>query len=372
MALSVLAAAAPACAADDATADVPVAEHIPDSPPTGVRLAPGLTFSGYGTLQFLAPDRRSRDQDAGATGPGGGDSDGRVDDDSQFTQRARLNLSHLSGIVWWEPSAAWKVLGEIDLQDVVQVPHHDDSDGPDSASFAALDRLYADYHVTDSVTLRAGKFLTPIGRWNQEHSDPLVWTVLRPLISQSAFPTSATGLMLLGSVPVSDQWLDCQLYAADGGNWRPSPRSPAFDHAIGARVSTSLDQSLQLGVSYSRFDEAEDSSTRFSLIGVDGAWSWERVEFSGEAIVRRASGGGPGNEDGWFGQAVVPIADRWWAVARLEAYRRAADPSRSRTGLIGLVYKSGQHWVFKAEWARASGSSEGLPSGLLSSVTWVY
>lgn len=367
MALALLAAGCLAHAADEAVSDVPVAEHIPDSPPTGIRLAPGVTFSGYGTVQLLVPDGRSQAQPDGHA-----DRGGPGDGDSQFSQRARLNLSHLSGIAWWEPSAAWKMLGEVDLQDVVQVPHHEDNDGPDSAAFVALDRLYADYHITDSMTLRGGKFLTPIGRWNQEHSDPLVWTVLRPLISQSAFPTSATGLMLLGSVPVSDRWVDYQVYAADGGDWRRSPRSQAFDRAIGARVSTSLDRDLQLGVSFSRFDESDYASTRFSLVGIDAAWTWRRIEFSGEAIVRRGTDGGVGNEDGWFGQAVVPIADRWWAVGRVEAYRRAGEADRSRTGLVGLVYKSGQHWVFKAEWARASGNSEGLPSGLLSSVTWVY
>ena len=368
MALWLLAAGGPACAVDDTSTEMPVAEHIPDSPPTGVQLAPGVTLSGYGTVQLLAPDHRSRGQAGVSQAAQGGPNDSY----SQFSERARLNLSHLSGIAWWEPSAAWKVLGEVDLQDVVQVPHHDDNDGPDSASFVALDRLYVDYRVTDSLTVRGGKFLTPIGRWNQEHSDPLVWTVLRPLISQSAFPTSATGAMLLGSVPLADRWIDFQVYVADGGDWRPNPRSQAFDRAIGARVSTSLDQSLQLGISFSRFDESDYASTRFSLVAIEAAWSWRRIEFSGEAIMRRGTGGGPGNENGWFSQAVVPIADRWWAVARVEAYHRAAEPARSRTGLVGLIYKSGQHWVFKAEWARAAGAAEGLPSGLLSSVTLVY
>jgi hypothetical protein len=145
-----------------------------------------------------------------------------------------------------------------------------------------------------------------------------------------------------------------------------------FDRAVGARLSTSLDRDLQLGVSVSRFGVDDYASTSFTLLGIDGAWSWQRVEFSGEAIARRGNDGTTGNEHGWFGQAVAPIADRWWGVARVEAYRRASAVSRSRTALLGLVYKSERHWVFKVEWARASGSAEGLPSGLLSSVTLVY
>jgi hypothetical protein len=343
--------------------ELPVAEHIPDSPPAGIPLAPGLTFSGYGTVQLLVPDHRSRTQSAGQAA---------IDDTPQFSRRSRLDLSHLSGIVWWEPSPAWKVLGEVDLQDVVQVPAHADEDGTVSSSFVALDRLYVDYHVTDSLSVRGGKFLTPIGRWNQEHSDPLVWTVLRPLISQSAFPTSATGLMAFGSVPVASRWIDYQVYAADGGEWRPSPHAHVFDRAVGARLSTSLDRDLQLGVSLSRFGVDDYASTSFTLVGIDGAWSWRHVEFSGEAIMRHGNDGTAGNEHGWFGQAVAPIADRWWGVARVEAYRRASAVSRSRTALLGLVYKSERHWVFKVEWARASGSADGLPSGLLSSVTLVY
>lgn len=363
MAMALGLASACALADDAAIPEIPVPEHIPDSPPTGIQLAPGLTFSGYGTIQLLAPDRRSRSQP---------DLDGDADDMFQTSRRARLDLSHLSGIAWWEPSPAWKVLGEVDLQDVVQVPARSAEDGQDAASFVALDRLYVDYHVTDSLSVRGGKFLTPIGRWNQEHSDPLVWTVLRPLISESAFPTSATGLMVLGSVPLNSNWVDYQVYVADGGEWRPSPGSHPFDRAVGARISTSLDRDLQLGMSLSRFDEEGFAETNFTLVGVDGAWTWHRAEFSGEAIVRRGNHGSAGNEHGWFGQVVLPVSQRWWTVARIEAYRRVTDAAPSRTALAGLVYKGAQHWVFKIEWARASGDADGLPSGLLSSLTLVY
>ena len=349
----------------DAGVELPLPENTPDTPPSGVRVLPGLTLSGYGTLQLLMPDARGRSQASSV-------ESNASEDDSQYSRRTRLDLSHLSAIAWWEPAPEWKVLAEVDLQDVVQLPAHTSQDGQKSEAYVALDRLYTDYRVNDSLSLRAGKFLTPIGRWNQEHSDPQVWTVLRPLISQSAFPTNATGLMVFGSVPVGTQWIDYQTYAADGGEWRPSPRSRPFDRALGARVSTSLNPDVQLGVSVSQFRQEGLGSNEFNLVGADVRWRWLRSDFSGEVIRRRGRDANVSEERGWFAQAVVPLADRWWAVARLEAYRRAIDQSGSRTALLGLVYRGGQHWVFKAEWARASGSSEGLPSGLLSSLTLVY
>src|SRR5882724_2892930 len=35
--------------------DVPVQENAPDSSPAGITVAPGLTISGYATIQLLAP-----------------------------------------------------------------------------------------------------------------------------------------------------------------------------------------------------------------------------------------------------------------------------------------------------------------------------
>jgi hypothetical protein len=342
----------------------PVPENIPGAPPAGVAILPGLTLSGYATLQFLSPDGRGK---AATSTPGV-----PPNQDNQYSRHARLDLSHLSGIAWWEPAPEWKVLAEVDLQDVVQLPAHSADDGSGSQPYVALDRLYVDYRASDSASVRAGKFLTPIGRWNQEHSDPQVWTVLRPLISQSAFPSTATGLMLFGSVPLGGQWVDYQAYASDGGEWRPSPHSHPFDRAFGGRLSTALNPALQVGVSLSRFIPRDYGSNEFDLYGVDGSFTWHRTEFSGEAIERRARDGAVAREHGWFLQGVAPLIDRWWGVARVEAYRRATDPSDSRTALVGFVYRSGRHWVFKVEWARATGSTEGLPSGLLSSVTLAY
>ena len=355
-------------AAEDGPVDTPVQERVADAPPTGIRIGKDITLSGYATVQFLAPDGHGQPAPAASSAI----APGAVDDDSQFSRRARLNLSHLSGIAWWEPAPTWKVLAEIDLQDVVQVPGHVDDDGPDAAPYVALERLYVDYRASDSISLRVGKFLTPIGRWNQEHSDPQVWTVLRPLLSQSAFPTNATGVMVFGSLPIGSQWVDYQTYASDGGALRSSPRTHTFDRAVGGRISTTLNPDLQVGISVSRFTQTDLAHTEFDLLGIDGAWTWGRTEFSGEAIMRHGSDGNTTQEHGWFAQAVTPISTRWWVVGRVEAYRRVVDVTQNRTALVGVVYRSERHWVFKAEWAQPSNGAQGLPSGLLSSLTLVY
>jgi hypothetical protein len=178
--------------------------------------------------------------------------------------------------------------------------------------------------------------------------------------------------MVFGSAPIGPQWFDYQVYASDGGEWRPSPRSHPFDSALGGRLSTELDPAFQIGVSISHFRQDGFGASRFNLIGADFAWNLLGAELSGEAIQRRGRDSNVGEEHGWFVQAAVPLVGRWWVVGRLEDYRRAVDASESRTSLLGIVYRSGRHWVFKAEWAHATGSANGLPSGFLSSITMAY
>ncbi len=62
-----------------------------------------------------------------------------------------------------------------------------------------VERAYGDFGASDAATLRFGKFLTPVGRWNTILADPLTWTTSTPLIVDDVFDESTTGAMLSGS-----------------------------------------------------------------------------------------------------------------------------------------------------------------------------
>jgi hypothetical protein len=351
---------------------VPAATSPPESP-AGWRIAPGLTLAGWATLQFELPQRAAASLPSPAGDAVDHDGGGRESHDSQYTRRSRVGISHLAAILWWDPAPNWKLLAEVDSQDLLQLPaHHVDDDGPASAPYLALERLYVDYRAADAVNFRVGKFLTPVGRWNQDHADPLTWTTLRPLISQSAFPTNATGLMIFGNLAWGQQGVDYQLFAAGTTDWRSSPRIAPFDHALGVRVVAPLSPDLQIGLSSAEFVQRASASDRFNLSGVDAVWNWRGAEFSAEAIVRRGSDAEDSGERGGFVQAALPLALGWSVVTRIEAYKRSEDPRANRSALIGVVYRSGRHWVCKAEWVWPSRASQGLPQGLLASLTLLF
>jgi hypothetical protein len=359
-----------ASAAADLTPEAPAAATPPESP-AGWRIAPGLTLAGWATLQVELPQRAAASLPSPAGDRADPEGGGRESHDSQYTRRARIGISHLAAILWWEPAPNWKLLAEVDSQDALQLPAHQvDDDGPASAPYLALERLYVDYRAADAMNFRLGKFLTPVGRWNQDHADPLTWTTLRPLISQSAFPTNATGLMVFGSL--AGGLLDYQLFASGRADWRSSPRIAPFDHALGVRVVGPLSADLQIGLSTAEFVQRGAEGERFRLSGVDAVWNWRGAEISAEAIVRRGSDAEDSGERGGFVQAALPLGSGWSAVTRLEAYKRSDDARANRSALVGVVYRSGRHWVCKAEWVRPSRGSQGLPQGLLASLTWLF
>jgi hypothetical protein len=351
----------------------PSQESPAGAPPTGLVLAPGVHLAGYATLQWLAPRGNSLSPD-GSDGESDAVEAGKYAHDSpQASNRSRLNLSHLSAILWWEPSATWKFLGEVDAEDVAQVPAHvDREDGHNSARYISLERLYGDYRLDDALTLRVGKFLTPIGGWNQEHSDPLTWTTLRPLISHSAFPTNATGAEFFGSLPLVGQWTDFQLWASQGSEWRSNPAETPFKRAVGLRVATALTPAWQIGASLADFAQREGAAPRFVLAGLDMVWRWHGAELSAEGIARRPTGGAGGDERGGFVQMALPLAPHWFGVARGEVYKRASDRQGLRSATLGAVYRSGQHWVGKAEWVQPEAGAERLPQGFLASLTALF
>src|SRR3972149_2056208 len=49
-----------------------------------------------------------------------------------------------------------------------------------------IERLYVDYLRGERFNLRVGKFLTPVGTWNEVHADPLTWTVWRAAVRPAA------------------------------------------------------------------------------------------------------------------------------------------------------------------------------------------
>ncbi len=291
-----------------------------------------------------------------------------------------LNLKELSLFLHGDVSPAWHFFTELELGDVFKLI---------KGNAAALEpdfdveRLYLDHELSDRDALRLGKFLSPIGRWNQIHADPLVWSVSRPLTTSAAFARHAAGMELYGSRPWGAAAVDYQLYLDGSAAFdpteaqedtfpdvavRPNPPS-SFGHGQGLYLRyRSADDNLQLGLSAARYSLKEQPPSK-QLLGLDLFYAKSGWELAGEAIYRRNEDGGGGSDRGGYVQLAAPIGERLHLVLTHERYRAAIMGEAVEWSAIGLTYRPSPPLSLKLEYRDSHGADALMPSGVLCSLS---
>lgn len=297
---------------------------------------------------------------------------------------ARFDGRDASLFLTWTPAPKWRVFVEAEAEEFASIDrrgvHADDLD-------AALERLHIEYAATPWITLRAGKFLTPVGRWNLVHADPLQWTVTRPLVTALPFAMFASGLAAHGVFPLPNgETLDYVAYVDDSRALDPAhqdttseeleitTRHHEYDHAGGGQLRWHFfDDRAELGVSYSDFRmRAEPGRTH--LAGLDGRLVWRGFELSGEGVysVKEATRGSVA-EWGAFVQTVAPLVETLSAVLRFERYDGAAAHTRGiRLGTLGLAWRPRPALAFKLEYRTGAHNEAVAPDGLLASFGFLF
>ncbi len=281
----------------------------------------------------------------------------------------RVGFDNLSLFVWWQGEGRWKFFSELDYENVWASNSHG-QEGDDR--YLALERLYLDYDINELATVRAGKFLTPIGRWNLIHATPLVWTTTRPLVTTRTFPTNVTGLMLYGTLPAVADGMEYTLYASKGDEIRPNPVLDPFYEVYGAHAILPMPLNGQLGISLADFEQEDSRDEKRRLVGLDYFWSRNRYEFSAEGVYRFSENGNLWDEKGAFGQLVIPLSERAYAVGRYEYYHPALETRATQLFVLGLNYRITPAIVLKAEWDSARNNNIGAPEGFLSSLCILF
>ncbi len=285
-------------------------------------------------------------------------------------QPESIGLEELSLLLHWEGEGRLRLFTEVSFED--PLVYQRGAGALTSQSYVALERAYGEYLLSDAMKFRVGKFLTPIGRWNVIHADPLVWTTSRPLITEHAFPTNTTGAMAYGSVTVAGRAYDYSVYGAVGSDWRPNPRLDPFTEAYGLHLATSVSARAELGMSLVSFEQRSSVGERRTLVGIDYLWHRDRLELSAEAAYRFSDEGSDFHEKGLFVQGVVPLSRNLYAVGRYEYYDVAGVGPHASLYLLGLAYKPAPWLVMKLEVRDGQHLTALAPPGVLASVAVLY
>ena len=240
-----------------------------------------------------------------------------------------------------------------------------------------IERLYLDILATDSLTLRAGKFLTPVGRWNVLHVSPLLWTTSRPLVAQEQlFSGNVNGLMLSKTIEWGERNVDLSAYIDNSKQLDPDQNQIGFDHAYGGRANVELFDELQVGASYLAYKKYFGYDFHLDtnhLFGMDVLWQKNNYEIQLEMIYRHANDI-QDDEHGFYVQGVVPLVDHLFAVGRYEYLngKHRNIKTDAKVGVAGLTWRPWVPLALKAEYRFGSQNEFIAPSGFYTSFSMFF
>jgi hypothetical protein len=286
---------------------------------------------------------------------------------------AHFGLDDLSLFISWSPFSQLHFFSEIELEDWMS------TSGVEGINQAlTLERYYFDFLASESLSLRVGKFLTPVGRWNTVHAAPLIWTTSRPLISEDQlFASHVSGAMLTSNLLFQDHNFEFSVYIDDSEDLEPRTNDPFFNHAVGVRLNYEASNQLEIGASYLAYKKHTNYIKDEShLFGLDMSWKNQGYEVQFEMSYRHAND--QDNEKGLYLQGVAPIYGQLFAVSRYEylsgRHLLDAEPldSTLHLGITGLAWRPYSPMVLKAEYRFGSNNNAIAPSGFFASISMFF
>ena len=277
-----------------------------------------------------------------------------------------VQLDNANFFLFWDPLPWVHVFSEIELTRLAE--WDTDRAHAHSAPGIDVDRLYVDVGKADILNLRFGRFLTPIGRWNQVLADPLVWTTSEPLIVEDVFDETMRGAMLWGTTFPRGGALSYGLY----GTFLDSiHHEDQAQHSAGARLEWASLAGWTVGASY--FASQRTGQRWHHLGGVDALWRpHERVELSMEAVSGEGSQAA-GHEWGLYAQGVVEMVRTLYAVGRYEHFDPAEHDQRAHDlVVVGLTWVPRYYLRLKADYRIADHRDDLSAPGLRMSFSILF
>jgi hypothetical protein len=292
------------------------------------------------------------------------------------------SLDDISFFISWSPTARIRFFSELEMENLIS------SQGISSFSESfSLERLYVDFLVTDSFTLRLGQFLTPVGRWNTLHASPLVWTTSRPLVTESHFfPSRTNGAMLKQQWFINGNDLDVSIYIDDSKHLDPrqlnhhynTNSEAAFKYAIGTSIRYKVTHELNFGFSYLSFEtRLEEKSSLNHLMGIDLLWQKKGYEIQVEWAYHYKNRQQGDTISGYI-QGVIPLTDEFFIVGRYELFTGQylnfleKFEGTSHLAIPALVWRPFFPLVLKAEYRFGDNNQQLAPSGFFSSISVLF
>lgn len=274
-----------------------------------------------------------------------------VDSENPSDDLATLTFHDVSLFVFGDLGSRVRFFMEAEATEFWQI---DSTGRVDATNNGDLERLYFDYLHADAFTVRTGKFLTPVGTWNEIHPDPLTWTVSRPVASFATFPTFTTGVQAFGTWAGTNRDVDYNVFVQHNPSLDRSTGDRHTEQMIGGRLRL-RQGAWEVGVPAVRYVEYETGDA-VTFSGADLVARAGRLEVRGEVTAGRvrSTGGNTRTELAEYLQGMVALTDRLFVVGRHERAHSRDDLTYTAAS-VGLLFRPLPAISLKVEFQGQSG-----------------
>jgi hypothetical protein len=246
----------------------------------------------------------------------------------------------------------------------------------DNRGNVAVEYAFVEYTFSDLFKVRAGKFLTPFGVFNQIHTAKPAFLSVKEASSTNNpsrivdgagrfFPRWGAGIAFQGDGLMGDMEFDYDVLIANGeqDNTNPFEEDDNSSKSVTARFRFEPIDTVQLGASlyYDRFSEGSELDSIRS-VGIEVDWQISRARVLAEVVSgsRRHESGGSTTQLGWF------IQPSWHFENGLTPYVRYdwIDPDTDRPNdegrgfIVGVNWEASRWFMIKVENNWFKGRSE--------------
>lgn len=308
----------------------------------------------------------------------------------------RIAEGNVAAIISGSLSSRLSYLGELDA---VSSSRQNYAGRQDDRQFE-IARLYVEANASDLLRLRVGRFLTPVGQWNEIHAEPLTWTAVRPLATYRSFAKYSTGALLAGQGALAGHDAGYALWVAPhigNGGIEIEEEELEFRGAFGTRLAVEALRGIWLGASAavvrerrprSSFDKdsleaagvpedsiealerEDDENNGRGLVGFDLTARLRGFELRAEGTWLERSMLRPAERTA-FVQLAAPLVSGLHAVGRVEQVSPLGTSD-------GRIWMAGLHWrgpggvIFKLERQSAGRAPRAVASGWFLSVSSLF
>jgi hypothetical protein len=151
-----------------------------------------------------------------------------------------------------------------------------------------IEQAWVGFNLSELLNFNLGMYVVPFGKYNQINRPHQTMLINSPLIIEKMFPSSwrDIGVQLEGRTGgiYYSAYMGNGLYESVNLEGGQQFRDNNLDKAIGGRLGTALDKSLEVAVSYYRGKYDDANSRDLTLQGADLIWSSEGVQILAEYL----------------------------------------------------------------------------------------